>query len=71
MKGFFAKNFARNYEKKILETSDAWSMSCLSNRPSDPVYHIEDCRISGLQLKNEICSREIGQQFSVEFADKV
>ena len=30
----FAKNFARNYEKKIiLGTSDAWSMSL---RPIDP-----------------------------------
>ena len=42
----FAKNFARNYEKKIiLGTSDAWSMSRLSKRPSDPAYYIEDCRI--------------------------
>ena len=42
----FAKNFARNYEKKIiLWTSDAWSMSSLSQRPSDQAYYIEDCRI--------------------------
>ena len=42
----FAKNFARNYEKKImLGTSDAWSMSRLSHRPSKPVYYIEDCWI--------------------------
>ena len=39
----FAKNFARNYEKKIiLGTSDAWSMSHLSQQPSDPAYYIED-----------------------------
>ena len=39
----FAKNFARNYKKKIiLGTSDAWSMSHLSQRPSKPVYYIED-----------------------------
>ena len=43
----FAKNFARNYEKKILlGTSDAWSMSHLSHQPRDQVYYIEDCRIS-------------------------
>ena len=42
----FAKNFARNYEKKIiLVTSDAWPMSHSSQRPSDPPYYIEDCRI--------------------------
>ena len=29
----FAKNFARNYEKIILGTSNAWSMSRLSHRP--------------------------------------
>ena len=38
----FANNFARNYEKKILGTSDAWSLSL---HPSDPAYYIEDCRI--------------------------
>ena len=42
----FAKNFARNYEKNIiLGTSEAWSMSHSSQRPSDPSYYIEDCRI--------------------------
>ena len=30
----FAKNFARNDEKKILGTSDAWLTSCLSHQPS-------------------------------------
>ena len=39
----FAKNFARNYEKKIiLGTSEAWLMSRLSQRPSEPAYYIED-----------------------------
>ena len=39
----FAKNFARNYEKKIiLGTSDAWLMSLLAHRPRDPAYYIED-----------------------------
>ena len=38
----FAKNFARNYEKKYLEHQmlGRWVV-----RPSDPEYHIEDCRI--------------------------
>ena len=31
--------------KIILGTSDAWSMSHLSQRPNDPAYYIEDCRI--------------------------
>ena len=47
MKRFFAKNFARNYETKIiLGTSDAWLMSRLSQQPSNPAYYIEDCQIS-------------------------
>ena len=42
----FAKNCARNFEKKIiLGTSDAWSMSHLSHPPSDQAYYIEDCWI--------------------------
>ena len=45
----FAKNFARNFEKKIiLGTSDAWLMSRLSHWPIDPAYYIEDWRISDL-----------------------
>ena len=43
----FAKNFATNYEKKILGTTDTWSMSHLFNQPSKPAYYIEDCRILG------------------------
>ena len=31
--------------KKILGTSDAWSLSRLSHRPSKQAYYIEDCRI--------------------------
>ena len=46
MKGVFAKNFARNYERKlILGTSDAWSTSRLSHQTNNPAYYIEDCRI--------------------------
>ena len=29
----------------MLGTSDAWSMSLSSHRPSKPAYYIEDCRI--------------------------
>ena len=32
----------RNYEKKILGTSDTWSTSRLSHRPSEPAYYIVD-----------------------------
>ena len=43
----------RNYEKKIiLGTSDAWSTSRWSHRPSDPAYYIEDCRILEKQHYN-------------------
>ena len=35
----------RNYEKKILGTSDAWSPSRLSHWPSEQEYYIVDCRI--------------------------
>ena len=36
----------------MLGTSDAWSMSRLSHRPSKPAYYIEDCRILGRIIKN-------------------
>ena len=42
MKWFFKKNFARNYE-----TSTAWSKSRSSQRPSQPVYYIDDCQSLG------------------------
>ena len=32
----------------MLGTSDTWSMSRSSHRPSNPAYFIEDCRISRL-----------------------
>ena len=43
--------FARNYEKMILGTSDAWSTSHLSQRTSEPAYYIIDCQISGLMTR--------------------
>ena len=41
-KRIFAKNFARNHEKKyyVLGTSDAWSTIRLSHRLSNPAYYI-------------------------------
>ena len=42
----FAKNFEEITKKKIiLGTSEAWSMSRLFHRPSEPVHCIVDCRI--------------------------
>ena len=47
----FAKNFERNYGKKMtLGTSDAWSMRGSSHQPSNSAYYIEDCRISGAEM---------------------
>ena len=46
IKTFECPKSIRNCEKKILlGTSDAWSMSCLSHRPSEPAYYIEDSQI--------------------------
>jgi hypothetical protein len=44
----FAENFILQeiMKKKILKTSDAWSMSLLFQSPSKPAYYIEDFRIS-------------------------
>ena len=46
------KSFECLYEilkKKILGTSNAWSTSRLSHRPSKPAYYIVDCRISRVE----------------------
>ena len=42
LKSFEYPKSIRNYEQKILGTSDAWSMSRLSHRPSEPVYYTVD-----------------------------
>ena len=42
MKSLECPKSIRNYEKIILGTSDAWSMSGLAHGPSNPVYYIED-----------------------------
>ena len=46
IKTFECPKSIKNYEKRMLGTSDAWSLSHLFNLPSDPAYYIEDCRIS-------------------------
>ena len=48
MKQFLKKIFQEIVKKIILGTSDAWSMSPLSRRPSKPAYYIEDWQISGI-----------------------
>ena len=45
IKSFECPKSIKNYEKKMLETSDAWSTSGLSHWPSKPAYYIVDCRI--------------------------
>ena len=45
----FCKELCKKLWKKkiILGTSDTWLLSQLSQRPSNPAYYIEDCRIFG------------------------
>jgi hypothetical protein len=46
------KEFCKKLRKKIiLGTSDAWLMSRLSQRATEPAYYIVDCRIFELDLK--------------------
>ena len=51
-------------KKIIFGTSDAWSMSHLSQRPSDPAYYIESCRICRV-CKNSKISKT--QQKKIKF----
>ena len=44
-KSFDCPKSIRNFEKKIVRTSDTWLTSLLSHRPSKPAYYIVDCRI--------------------------
>ena len=47
----FLQRVLKEIMKKImLGTSDACSMSRLSQEPSKPAYYVEDCQISGAQL---------------------
>ena len=64
----FAKNFARNYEKKriILGTSDAWSTSHLSQRTSKPAYYIVDCRILRQRSSLKIVLTKVAARISGE-----
>ena len=45
----------------MLGTSDAWLMSHLSKRTSNPTYHIVDCRISWICVG----AGEIAQNFTL------
>ena len=45
-KSFECLKSIRNYEKIMLGTLDAWSMSHLSQQATEPVYYSVDCRIS-------------------------
>ena len=64
IKSFECPKSIKNYEKKImLGTSDAWSMSRLSHRPSEPAYYI--LKIVGfLVIKSDI---EVTQSFTIKF----
>ena len=45
-------------KKIMLGTSDTWSMGQSSDdRPIDPLYYIEDCRISSLKSNLELTQR--------------
>ena len=48
----------------MLGTSDTWSMSRSLQTPSNPVYHIEDCRISN-PFFNFLASRWSDDEFVV------
>ena len=45
IKSFECPKSIRNYEKKIIGTSDTCLTTPLSHRPSQPAYYIVDCRI--------------------------
>ena len=53
IKSFECSKSIRNYETKILGTSDAWSTSRLSHWPREPVYYIVDCRISSTTIRHQ------------------
>ena len=55
----FAKNFTRNYEKKILGTSDAWLTSHLSQQTSVLYHRLSD--ICTICIKSYAIFLKIGQ----------
>ena len=65
LKRFLQRILLEIMKKKILGTSEAWSVSHSSQRPSEPAYYIEDCRISSRRLlwnssrRREIFSKKI------------
>ena len=54
IKSFECPKSIRNYEKKILGTSEAWLTSHLYHQPSKPAYYIVDCRISNCKLELQV-----------------
>ena len=52
MKGFLQRILQDCMKKIILGTSDTWSTSRLSHRPTEPAYYIVDWRISNLSVKS-------------------
>ena len=67
IKSFECPKSIRNFEKKILGTSDPWSMSCLSHCPSKPVYYIVDCRISSVCVWKSLLINNDRQKVHVEW----
>ena len=68
IKNFDWTNSIRSYDKRImLGTSDAWSMSHLSHRPSNPAYYIEDCRISSWNTNLSLCGKNNFMAIIVEY----
>ena len=57
IKSFECPNSIKRYEKKIFGMSDAWSTSCLSHRPIEPVYFIVNCRIYELVTEDQFLQR--------------
>ena len=54
-------------KKIMLGTSDAWSMSRSSHRPSNPANYIEDCRIfSGGGVSSHIYLRSIASNVTLK-----
>ena len=62
IKSFECPKSIRNYEKKILGMTNAWSTSRLSHWPSEPAYYIVDFRISMEFVPRSTVSHDIVEQ---------
>ena len=62
----FLQRILQEIMKKMLGTSDTWSMSSLSHRTSDPAYYIEDWRILKWHaaVKNQVWAETQKNKFS-------